>query len=220
MKALKALFGLEGPKPAPAPRMEPTGLSARDWIVDRTNAKLEITEGGAFPTPEGKATIIDPLCLTRPTEWIDVPKDGGSVVVFHDREEGRNSKLALIFSDVEVAGGDDVSTCLVDAGMGSVFTPATYEAAEVFRESLGEKGNIYDDYFCRFDDPGGGERKMANLPDGTQVPYVHSGWGDGAYPVFTLVAKDGSLTAIYTDFMGYNDDGDFLTPPGFVVSDK
>ena len=218
MRRLKEFLGISGPREEARQRaLAPTGLSAREWILASNAAPLEVTEAGNFPTLEGKAAIIDPLCLIKPQEWIDVPKDGGQVTVFFDPEQGRNSKLALIFSSAEVAGGDDVSTCMVDAGMASIFTPETYRATDAFRDGLGETGNIYDDYFERFDEPSGGERKMAHLPDGTPVPYVHSGWGDGAYPVFTLLGPSREVVAIYTDFLGCNENGDYLTPPGFVI---
>ena len=60
----------------------------------------------------------------------------------------------------------------------------------------------YNHYFHKFDDPAGGERKIVLLPDGTPVPYVHSGWGDGGYPVFILTEASGAVCAAYTDFMG------------------
>ncbi len=200
-------------------RPEPTGLAAVQWIVAQTDAALEICEAGPFPTPSGQVAILDPLCLMQALEpnLVPVPPEGGRVVVFHDSAEGRNSKLALVFSDADVAGGNDVATCGVDAGMASVFTPETHAAILEFATSLGEDGNIYDDYFCRFDDPAGGERKIVNLPDGTPVPYVHSGWGDGGYPVFTLTDSNGNLCAVYVDFMGRNEDGEWLTPPGVTL---
>ena len=98
--------------------------AARDWILTETQAKLEITEAGSLPTPDGKVTFLDPLAFFQSPTWIDVPRSEGAVVVFHDVDEGRNSKLAIVFSDSPVTGGADVATCGVDAGMASIFHAA------------------------------------------------------------------------------------------------
>lgn len=209
MSILSRLFGL---KPSPK------ALSAVDWIVANTEVRLDVVEAGPLPTPEGKAAILDPLALMQTLEpnLIDVPTTGGRVVVFHEPDQGRNSKLALVFSDSPVTGGADVATCAVDAGMGSVFTPTTHtNLLRFIDEDL--KTDPYNGFFHAHDDPNGGERKIVTLPDGTPIPYVHSGWGDGGYPVFTLTDADGTLCALYTDFMGKNDQGEYLTPPGVTL---
>lgn len=200
------------------PKLHETGLSAVDWIASETKNPLDICLVGQLDTSSGKVAFIDPLAFMQKFEDCAVvcPTTGGKVIAFHDAQNARNSKLAIVFSDATVAGGDDVATCIVDAGMASIFTTLTYAAQLDFANSLGPDQNMYDDYFDRFDDPEGGERKMAKLPDGTPVPYVHSGWGDGGYPVFTLTDAQGNLCAVYTDFMGKNEAGEFLLPPAFV----
>lgn len=191
-----------------------TGLSVRDWILSETDAKLEVTEVGPFPTPEGRAGIIDPLVFAQPPDYAAVPTSGGQIVVFYDEEELRNSKLALVFPGGTVAGGADIGVCAVDAGMASIFTPATHAAMTAFIESQNDdQFNLYDQYFMDYDDPAGGERKIVPLPDGTPIPYVHSGWGDGGYPVFTLTDVEGGLVALYTDFLGKDESGAWLAPP-------
>ena len=197
---------------------EDSGLTARAWIVAQTEADLEVTEVGALPTPEGLVSMIDPLVFAQPPNFVQVPNDNGRIAVFFDRKERRNSKLALIFSDETVAGGDDVGVCAVDAGMASIFTPATHRAMTKFVNEGGDHFNIYDEYFMEFDEPDGGERKIVSLPDGTPVPYIHSGWGDGGYPVFTLNDVNGRVVAIYTDFLGKDERGAWLTPPGVTLS--
>jgi hypothetical protein len=146
--------------------------------------------------------------------YIDTPSHSGRIVVFHDTLEMRNSKLAIIFSDAPVCGGADVGVCAVDAGMASIFTPQTHAALATFIKNMPAGKSIYNDFFYKYDDPQGGERKIVALPDGTPVPYVHSGWGDGAYPVFTLTDAQGKVCAVYTDFMGRNAEGAWLVPPG------
>lgn len=191
-----------------------TGQTVRDWIVGQTAAALEITEVGAFATPQGQLVLLDPLVLAQSPEWIDVPVRGGHIVVFHDVQEGRNSKLAVIFSDDTVAGGADTGTLAVDAGLASVFTPDSYRNITTFFDTFDSGRDPYNDFFSTYDDPDGGERKIVPLPDGTPVPYIHSGWGDGAYPVNSLTNMAGDVIAVYVDFMGKNDAGDWLLPPG------
>ncbi|MEL7262060.1 MAG: DUF4241 domain-containing protein [Pseudomonadota bacterium] len=198
-------------------RTADTGMTVKDWIVDHTDADLAIADIGAFDTPEGKCAMIDPLVFAQPPDWISIPTEGAQLVAFRDVVDGRNSKLALIFPGGTVAGGAEAGVCLVDAGMASVFTPATHAAMDRFIDALPEGANPYDDYFSTYDDPAGGEHKIVALPDGTPVPYIHSGWGDGAYPVFTLTDVAGVVIAVYTDFMGTNDDGDWLLPPGVTL---
>ena len=101
----------------------------------------------------------------------------------------------------------------VDAGMGSLFTRDTFDAMAAWLKTL--RLDPYTAFFEEHDNtPPGLERKVVPLPDGTPVPYVHSGWGDGAYPVFTLTDASGIVVAAYTDFLGCDDDGTWLTPPG------
>ena len=195
-----------------------SGLTAREWIDAKTETDFEVTEVGAFSTAEGLVCMIDPLVFGQPPNFVQVPNENGRIVVFFDSKEWRNSKLALIFSEETVAGGDDVGVCMVDAGMASIFTPATHQAMTKFVDSGGDYFNVYDEYFMEFDESNGAERKIVPLPDGTPVPYIQSGWGDGRYPVFTLKDVNGQVIAIYTDFLGKDESGAWLTPPGVTLS--
>ncbi|MEO9827296.1 MAG: DUF4241 domain-containing protein [Paracoccaceae bacterium] len=202
-----------------AKKPQDTGLTARDWIVKNTEAPLEVCEVGIFPTPEGQVTALDPLAFFQAAEYVATPKTDPAFVVFHDTSEGRNSKMALIYSEAHVSGGRDKGTCAVDAGMASFFTPKTHAAQTALSKKIASDGNLYHDHFEQFDNtPAGGERKIVALPDGTPVPYVHSGWGDGGYPVFTLTDTQGALCAVYVDFMGRNEEGEWLTPPGVLLT--
>ena len=210
--SLASIFGL-------AKTPQDTKLSARDWIVANTDARLEVCEVGPFPTTEGTVTALDPLAFFQEADYIAVPKTEPDLVVFHDSAEGRNSKMALIYSNTTVAGGMDKATCAVDAGMASFFTPQTHAAQTSFANKIASDDNLYHHHFEAFDNtPPGGERKIVALPDGTPVPYVHSGWGDGGYPVFTLTDTKGALCAVYVDFMGRNEEGEWLAPPGVTLT--
>jgi len=195
-----------------------TQVSARHWIISQTKRALTETLCGNFATPQGQIAFLDPLAFYQSPDYIRVPATGGSLVVFHDVAHQRNSKMALIFSDNPVAGGADVATCHVEAGMISLFTPATHANTTAFYDTLTGGGGPYNEFFAAFDEPQGAERKIVPLPDGTPVPYVHSGWGDGGYPVFTLTDKNGTVCAVYVDLMGRDDDGAWLTPPGVTLA--
>lgn len=210
--SLASVFGLKK-------QPQDTGLAAIEWITANTDARLEVTEAGPYSTPEGQVVALDPLAFFQAAEYVKIPTANGRLVVFHDKDEERNSKMALIFSEAHVAGGKDVGTCAVDAGMASFFTPETHAAQTAFANTLASDGNLYHDHFEQFDNvPAGGERKIVTLPDGTPVPYVHSGWGDGGYPVFTLTDTQGALCAVYVDFMGCNEEGEWLAPPGVALT--
>ena len=111
-----------------------------------------------------------------------------------------------------------MGVCMVDAGMASIFTPATHQAMTEFVDSGGDYFNAYDEYFMDFDESNGVERKIVPLPDWTPIPYIKSGWGDGVYPVFTLKDVNGQVVAIYADFLGKDESGAWLTPPGVTLS--
>ena len=199
-------------------RAKSSGLGAQNWIATNTGGDLTIAQCGAFPTSQGQIAALDPLAFWQLPNYVSVPKTGGRVVVFHDVAHARNSKLALIFKDTPVVGGADVDTCAVSAGMASFFSPETYTATDAFYKALKDGADPYNDFFAAHDEPEGGERKIVPLPDGTPVPYVHSGWGDGNFPVFTLHDKNDSVCAIYIDFMGRDDGSAYLTPPGVSLT--
>ncbi|MEM9344094.1 MAG: DUF4241 domain-containing protein [Pseudomonadota bacterium] len=188
---------------------------AVDWIIAACAAPLMAHEVGTLDTSSGQLAMIDPLVF-----WVSfeesafkVPKTGGRIVVLEDTRARLNSKMVIVFADGDVEGGADVATLLVDAGMGSLFTRDTYDAMKAWVEGL-----EYDPYTTLFEEhdnvPPGGERKIVPLPDGTPVPYVHTGYGDGGYPVFTLTDAEGAVVAAYADFMGCDEAGKWLAPPG------
>ncbi len=211
------MFGWFSKKDKAAPMAEPQPTHdgpAEEWIVALTEHKLTVHDLGPFATEAGRVTFIDPLICPTEAPFHTVPDAGGRLVVFENVEDGRNSKLALIFSDAHVAGGAELGAVPVDAGMASVLTPEGFAALNAHADALGPDANLYDDFFSQFSEPSGGERKRVPLPNGIEVPYIHAGWGDGTYPIFSLTDADGEICAIYTDFMGRNRAGDWLLPPG------
>jgi len=182
-----------------------------EWIAAHTEATMEFERFGTFATRDGRLSVVDPLSASK-ADFVDVPKATARLVVFYGTESERESKLALVYRDEAVHGGSWLLDCPVDAGVVSPVTPSSFKALLDFVESL--DGNPYDAYFARYD-KAGNEGPWGQLPDGTRLPYIHSVWGDGTYPVFALWTKAGDVCAVYVDFHGIGDeDGTWLTPPG------
>jgi hypothetical protein len=65
-------------------------------------------------------------------------------------------------------------------------------------------------WFGRMDDPNHLQAGLANVPlplatDGANIILVHSGWGDGMYPVVGGYSADGQLVRVHVDFGVIND---------------
>lgn len=63
-----------------------------------------------------------------------------------------------------------------------------------------------DSWFSRLDDPEHIRPGLANIPlplaqDSANIVIIHSGWGEGIYPVIGRYAEDGRLVRIHIDFM-------------------
>ena len=203
-------------------------MNAKNWIIDNSSDQAECDAPGHFPTPEGRLSVIDPLCSTE-ARFIEVPTTGGDLLVISDGE-GYWERFALIFADGEVAGGTHEFDCLVDGGVASPVTPASLNALNTLRRQIPQvypKGhpnarypapNLYIEHFEQFDEAGA-EPLKASLPDGTLMPYIHSGFGDGAYPVFTLTDQAGANLAVYCDFLGNEELENWVAPPGVTVTE-
>jgi hypothetical protein len=124
--------------------------------------------------------------------------------------ETRRKALALvregatqpILADGEFAGfGVDSGTaCFVDDRSVATCMPP----AETWYEALFDNGRD-DSWFSLMDDPEHIRAGLANivLPlanDGENIVIVHSGWGDGAYPVVGSYDATGHLLAVHIDF--------------------
>ena len=68
-------------------------------------------------------------------------------------------------------------------------------------------------WFARMDDPDHIREGLANIvlpgaDDGSNIVIVHSGWGDGVYPVVGGYDADGNLVAVHIDFAVVGASGD------------
>jgi hypothetical protein len=93
------------------------------------------------------------------------------------------------------------TACFVDEGTLAAGMPAPDTWYDEVFES-GEEG----DWFSRMDDPAHIREGIANVPlplatDGANVVLVHSGWGDGVYPVVGGYDAEGRLVRVHVDFM-------------------
>lgn len=107
-----------------------------------------------------------------------------------------------------VLEGDQFIGFAVDAGTACFVDDWAVEScmpdAATWHEELFE--NDRDDcWFSRMDDPGHIREGLANIPlplaqNGENIVIVHSGWGDGVYPVVGSFDATGRLLAVHIDF--------------------
>ncbi len=182
-------------------------ISRRHSILLRRHGKQSASQA--------KGVSAQPIHSSVPTgdtglgvaDWID-QETGGDLEIAEvgsiDTSEGK-----VVFLDPP--GFSQMPNC----------RPRTNAATTAFANELDTRANLYDDCSSESNDRIGGERKILKLPDGTPVPYVHSGYGDGAYGAIALHDSSENVCAVYADFMGFNDKyGAWLVPPGVAGNGK
>jgi hypothetical protein len=97
-------------------------------------------------------------------------------------------------------GVDAGTACFVDAGAAARCMPEGSNWYESLFDHAGE-----DAWFKQMDDPDHIRHGIANITlplarEGENVIIVHSGWGDGVYPVVGGYDVDGRLVAVHIDF--------------------
>lgn len=95
---------------------------------------------------------------------------------------------------------DSGTACLVDDG-----AVATAMPGGNWHDALFDTGRP-DSWFARMDDPGHIRAGLANIAlplaaNGENIVIVHSGWGDGSYPVVGGYDAAGRLVRVHIDFM-------------------
>lgn len=96
---------------------------------------------------------------------------------------------------------DAGTACFVDAGAIAQGMPS----ADVWHTELFDN-DTPDSWFNRMDDPEHIRAGLANIrlplaQDGANILIVHSGWGDGVYPVIGGYSEDGKLVRVHIDFL-------------------
>ena len=211
---------MRAPLPATALCLAATGVLADSappavkWVETRTEQATETHRIGRY-TPASQHMIgVDSLTYMPSYEWpyFDIPAGPADLYVLVEPEYGRNSKAVLVFSDAAPACGFDIATMGVDTGTGAFPDRRAALVLEALSDTLNAQGkNIYND-FLEAQMPDDSFARFITLPDGTRFPAFSTGWGDGGYPVATLIDTRGSLIAVYADFMGRNEAGEWLLP--------
>lgn len=191
------------------------GDGAVAWLRNRTGHALDVQAIGPVAIAPGGVIVVDPLTYSTGYDWpfLAVPEGQAQFLVALDAESGRVSKAALVFSDAPVACGHDEATVGVDTGLAAFLDRPAAAALEADSQALGPGRDIYNDWFDALIGETHVVKEMVPLPSGTRFPMMSSGWGDGGYPVASLSDAEGRMVAIYVDFMGMNEDGDWLLPP-------
>ena len=160
--------------------------------------------------------MVDPLTYGPGLDWPFVPVPAGAArfIVALEPDDSRVSKALLVFSDAEVSCGHDETSVGVDSGLAAFLDQPRAKALLDASDALGDGKDIYNDWFSTL--PINAKpvvSDMAPLLSGVTFPMMSSGWGDGGYPVASLRDKDGAMVALYVDFMGKDDDANWLLPP-------
>jgi hypothetical protein len=151
----------------------------------------------------GEIFATDPLTLWQTgsdVETLSVPDAPAQVIGLLERDQGRAAAMALIWSDADVACGEDLSTIGVDTGLAGFLTPADVIALDAY---AARHRDLYDGTYAeQLDAAVPTIPFVVTLPDGTRFPVSGSGWGDGGYPVASLYDAAGNMVALYTQFIG------------------
>ncbi len=181
-----------------------------------------------FPT--GKVIVCDPLAYPDTTPYQrNIPPGKHPVIIYSASNTAlgeRHTIAQLKLNDnkavkweLALREGEDTSEIKnkgeffgypVDAGMAGIYDYQTALAYEAFAEEFMQRhpdGNMYDDYFeAEF-------KKNAQTPEdcgdwinhtlpnsNSNMAIFTSGYGDGIYPAYWGLDKDGELTSLVLDF--------------------
>lgn len=191
---------------------EPSGVEM--WMQAQSSLPLRFESVGPYAIPSGAIVAVDPLTYSPSPEWpqIAVPKGEAEVMVALDPETGRVSKALMVFSDAGVACGHDETSIPVDTGLAALLDLGSAAALAQEATALGPDANLYTDWFAAQIDDKPVVHDMVRLPSGHRFPMTSTGWGDGIYPVASLRDAQGTLIAVYADFMGQDAEGTWLLP--------
>lgn len=175
--------------------LEPTGNPAvvippGDYSVKVTLADVSAKSDGSHMR-EAYATLLIDDAAEEVTRRIVTPLPDGSMA---DAEMGEDGEYHGFPVDAGTA-------CFVDGGA----IESSMPAHETWYEGLFENDTA-DSWFKRMDDPAHIRNGLANIPlplakDGENIVIMHSGWGDGFYPVVGGFDAADRLVRVHIDFM-------------------
>ena len=177
-------------------------------------------------TPKGIFPVIVTLANITDEEGDTDVREAYASIIFSSSAEVERQQLALLRDGEQPVPLDDgeMWTFPVDAGSACFADRATIARdmpnPDTWHDALFESDSP-NAWFQRMDDPEHIREGIANIPlpngDGqSNIIIVHSGWGDGLYPVLGGFDATGQLVAIHIDFMILGDpdeDGDGVEPP-------
>lgn len=185
---------------------------AHEWMSARIGLEIRAVDAGAWHPVGGQVFATDPLTLlqTGPdVATLTVPDAPARILGYLEPEQGRAAVMALIWSDADVVCGEDLTTIGVDTGLAGFLTPSDVAALDVYADP--SLGTYHGTYAEQLDAAVPTIPFIAVLPDGTRFPVSGSGWGDGGYPVASLLDAGGNMVALYAQFIGGTED--WMLPP-------
>lgn len=209
-RALAFLLALPGAAVA-----EDSPVGALRWMAAQSSSALTYQEVGQLDIAPGGVIVVDPLTYGPGLDWPFVPVPAGTArfIVAREPTDDQISKALLVFSDAEVACGHDEASVGVDSGLAAFLDRPREKALIADSAALGVGKDIYNDWLNTLIGDVAVVAQEVPLPSGASIPMMSSGWGDGGYPVASLRDKDGATVALYVDFMGRDDEGNWLLPP-------
>lgn len=194
-----------------APAMAAAEPGAIAWLRGDAGSDMAAREVGDWHPKGGAVHAIDPLTLLG-GEGAPIGVPDRPARVFGLRVTGgdpRTAAMILVWSDAMPVCGADLATIGVDTGLAAFATPQDvaglrrYEAA---RPDLYD-GPYADQIDTRYPGP-----FLVDLPQTSGFPLSGSGWGDGGYPVASLIDAGGDMVALYAQFIPAGEDWR-LPPP-------
>lgn len=217
------------------PAFDPAKISSNLAVFTDTSKSLaerrliEVPVG-ELPLPDGRLVAFDPLVQPDAAAFSRTVEPGTYPVSFirGAADYSRPALLVIRFSDAKIERfelatieGQDLGTLKddeffgigVDAGIAG-FANATYGAAQArFEKAEQEKpgseySNYYDDVIANAMPGKGGDEFALDRPfkdEDAAAAMTQAGWGDGFYPTFWGLDKDGKPALAFVEFFVMKD---------------
>lgn len=194
---------------------EDSPVGALRWMAAQSSDELTFQAVGPIDTAPGGVIVVDPLTYDPDLDWpfVQVPAAPARFVVAREQSDDQILKALLVFSDADVTCGRDEASVGVDSGLAAFLDRPRENALSDDIAALGDGKDIYNDWFANLIADTFIVAQQMPLPSGSSFPMMSSGWGDGVYPLASLRDKDGAMVALYVNFMGKDDAGNWLLPP-------